>query len=91
MQLPPGLRPNTKCEPSVAGRIWRGGATEGVRDDFLKKSRRERYAVRDDVVEAGGIEPPSESSLTGTSPGAVCYLPSRNPPGTNTLRELVAS
>lgn len=43
------------------------------------------------MVEAGGIEPPSESSLTGTSPGAVCYLPSRNPPGTNTLRELVAS
>lgn len=43
------------------------------------------------MVEAGGIEPPSESSLTGTSPGAVCYLPSLNPAGTNTLRELVAS
>ena len=29
-----------------------------MRDDFLKKSRRERYAVRDDVVGEGGFEPP---------------------------------
>ena len=28
-----------------------------MRDDFLKKSRRERYAVRDDVVRAVGFEP----------------------------------
>ena len=26
------------------------------------------------LVEMGGVEPPSESALTGTSPGAVCYL-----------------
>ena len=37
------------------------------------KSRRERYDVRGDVVEVGGIGPPSESALTGTSPGAEGY------------------
>jgi len=49
-----------------------------VRDDFLKKSRRERYAVRDDVVEAGGIEPPSEkdSREASTGLGWVSYLAS---------------
>ena len=48
-----------------------------MRDAFCreaKKSRRERYAVRDDVVEMGGIEPPSESASSGTSPGADGYL-----------------
>ena len=28
-----------------------------MRDDFLKKSRRERYAVRDDVERVMGVEP----------------------------------
>ena len=43
------------------------------------------------LVEARGIEPLSESNLTRTSPGAVCYLHSLIPAGTNTLRDLVAS
>ena len=43
------------------------------------------------LVEPRGIEPLSESNLEGTSPGAVCYLHSLNPAGTNTLRESVAS
>ena len=43
--------PQIAFGPAPAGRIWKGGATERVRDDFLKKSRRERHAVRDDVVE----------------------------------------
>ena len=44
-----------------------------------------------DVVEPRGIEPLSESNLERTSPGAVCYLHSLSPAGTNTLRESVAS
>ena len=43
------------------------------------------------LVEPMGIEPMSESNLEGTSPGAVCYLHSLIPAGTNTLRESVAS
>ena len=43
------------------------------------------------LVEPRGIEPLSESNLEGTSPGAVCYLHSLIPAGTNTLRNLVAS
>ena len=43
------------------------------------------------LVEPRGIEPLSESNLEGTSPGAVCYLHSLIPAGTNTLRESVAS
>ena len=42
-------------------------------------------------MEAGGVEPPSENSLTGTSPGAVCYLHSLARTGTDTLPSLVAS
>ena len=43
------------------------------------------------LVEPRGIEPLSESNLERTSPGAVCYLHSLIPAGTNTLRESVAS
>ena len=43
------------------------------------------------LVEPRGIEPLSEGNLEGTSPGAVCYLHSLLPAGTNTLRQLVAS
>ena len=43
------------------------------------------------VVELRGIEPLSESNLTGLSPGAVCYLHSLGAAGTDTLRTLVAS
>ena len=43
------------------------------------------------LVEAGGVEPPSENSLTGTSPGAGRYLLSLTQAGTNTLLRLVAS
>ena len=43
------------------------------------------------LVEMRGIEPLSESNLERLSPGAVCYLHSLIPSGTNTLRDLVAS
>ena len=43
------------------------------------------------LVEPRGFEPLSESNLERASPGAVCYLHSLIPAGTNTLRELVAS
>ena len=43
------------------------------------------------MVEAGGVEPPSENNLTGTSPGAVDYLHSLTGPGIDTLAHLVAS
>ena len=43
------------------------------------------------MVEVGGIEPPSESALTGTSPGADGYLHSLARARTVTLRGLVAS
>ena len=43
------------------------------------------------LVEAGGVEPPSENNLTRTSPGAVDYLHSLTDPGIDTLTYLVAS
>ena len=43
------------------------------------------------LVELRGVEPLSENNLTGTSPGAVCYLHSLGCTGTNTLTALVAS
>ena len=43
------------------------------------------------MVEAGRVELPSESNLTGTSPGAVRYLQSLIRTGTDTLPDLVAS
>ena len=43
------------------------------------------------LVELRGIEPLSESNLTGFSPGAVCYLHSLGAAGADTLRALVAS
>ena len=43
------------------------------------------------MVEMGGIEPPSESTLTETSPGADGYLHSLIQAGIVTLKESVAS
>ena len=43
------------------------------------------------MVEPRGIEPLSESNLERLSPGAVCYLHSLIPSGTNTLTASVAS
>ncbi len=43
------------------------------------------------MVELRGIEPLSESNLTGLSPGAVCYLHSLGAAGADTVRALVAS
>ena len=43
------------------------------------------------LVEMGGIEPPSESALTGTSPGADGYLHSLIPAQAVMLGDLVAS
>ena len=56
-----------------------------------KKRRRKRYAACDDVVELRGIEPLSENSLTGLSPGADDYLHSLAGARTVTLSGLVAS
>lgn len=39
----------------------------------FEKSRSKRYKACSDVVEVGRIELPSESALTGTSPGAEGY------------------
>lgn len=38
---------------------------------FKRKNRRELNAVRGDVVEAGGVEPPSESTSTAFSTSVV--------------------
>ena len=46
---------------------------------------------RANMVELRGIEPLSESNLTGLSPGAVSYLHSLGAAGADTLRALVAS
>ena len=43
------------------------------------------------MVEAGGVEPPSENNLTGTSPGAVDSLHSLTGSGIDTLTHSVAS
>lgn len=43
------------------------------------------------LVEAAGVEPASESSLTGTSPSAVISLHSLTAAGNDTLYGLVAS
>lgn len=43
------------------------------------------------LMELRGIEPLSESNLTGLSPGAVCYLHSLGAAGADTLRASVAS
>ena len=43
------------------------------------------------LVEVRGVEPLSESTLTGTSPGADGCLHSLVPAGAVTLRDLVAS
>ena len=39
-----------------------------------KISRSKLYIACSDVVEMGGVEPPSESTLTGTSPSAYGHL-----------------
>ena len=54
----------------------------------FKKSRSKRYRACSDVVEVGGVEPPSESTLTGLSPGADDYcgsLPPCSPSGRQTV------
>ena len=43
------------------------------------------------LVEMGGVEPPSESALTGTSPGADGHLRSLIRARTDTLTDSVAS
>lgn len=58
---------------------------------FLKKKPHQNFSGGVAMVEPRGIEPLSESNLERTSPGAVCYLHSLIPAGTNTLRNLVAS
>ena len=43
------------------------------------------------MVEAGGVEPPSENTSTGTSPGEFGYLHSRAGTRAETLTDSVAS
>ena len=59
---------------------------------LLQKNAADNIAVRGDVVvEAGGIEPPSESASSGTSPGAESHLHSLTRAWAHTLASLVAS
>ena len=70
-------------------------STKKQRSLYIEKIHRyihkiQRWIVKN-MVEPRGIEPLSESNLEGLSPGAVCYLHSLIPAGTNTLWESVAS
>ena len=56
-----------------------------------EKSRNADYSTFRDLVEAGGVEPPSENASTGTSPGADSHLHSLTQAWADTLRGLVAS
>ena len=56
-----------------------------------KISRSKRYNACSDVVEMGGVEPPSESTLTGTSPSAYGQLHSLPCAPAVRLAESVAS
>jgi len=76
----------------------RSGFPPGSRDFDFRLSRfppppekRTCFCKSSFLVEAGRVELPSESSLTGTSPGAVCYLHSLIRPGADTLPDSVAS
>ena len=89
-KMPRG-RTKTESKPSVSGFDSERSFDRVSERRLLQKSRRERYAVRGDVVEPAGIEPASESALEGTSPGAACLQNSR--PRLRTRRQpgLVAS
>ena len=68
----------------------------GLYQGFLKEIRQKvhrllYHSLCTHVVEMGGIEPPSESALTGTSPGADGYLHSLIPAQAVMLGDLVAS
>lgn len=56
-----------------------------------KISRSKRYKACSDMVEMGGVEPPSESTLTGTSPSAYGQLHSLPCAPAVRLAESVAS
>ncbi len=65
--------------------------TENLR---MNNTKQKSCHLRDRIfalVELRGVEPLSENNLTGTSPGAVCYLHSLGRTGTNTLTVSVAS
>lgn len=55
-QSNPRPQAHTNRKPSAAGCDWKGGVTKWV-SDGVKKRRRERYEVRDDVELMVGIEP----------------------------------
>ena len=60
-------------------------------DKQRKTSNHNGLLVFSVLVEMGGVEPPSESALTGTSPGADGYLHSRAMTQAVMLHGLVAS
>ena len=65
--------------------------SEAVKKSSLDALLLGKGSSKDFMVEMGGVEPPSESVLTGTSPGADGYLHSLVRARAVTLRDLVAS
>ena len=63
-----------QTEAQSVQRVRFGKEEQGrERDLTYKISRSKRYKACSDMVEVGGVEPPSESTLTGLSPGADGY------------------
>lgn len=92
------LRPLTRTKVSTSVCTGRSGSLQESRDLVFRLSRsppppkkRTCKSKSSFLVEAGRVELPSENSLTGTSPGAVCYLHSLIRPGADTLPDSVAS
>ena len=53
IKKPPAGRP-TNCEPSAAGRSWKGGARERADDVFFATGIKRRRSKADFVLDAGG-------------------------------------
>ena len=84
VMMPPSSRGHPSCH-------WQLDLMGSIPRSLIPPNRNPRRSGGFYLVEPRGIEPLSESNLERVSPGAVCYLHSLIPAGTNTLRELVAS
>ena len=62
-----------------------------TQDGHFDVDLKEVSSLKDQLVEAGGVEPPSENASSGTSPGADGHLHSLTQAWADTLRGLVAS